>query len=311
METRAHHVLIGLFTLIAVAAALLFAFWLGRSSEGDYKEYVVLFNETVNGLSQGSPVQYSGIRIGDVEDLGLDPHDPRRVVAHIRVRADTPIKRDTRARLSIAGVTGASRIQLSSGTPESPELVGEKGQPPVIVADPSPISQLMANGEDLLTGVSQALANVNRMLSAENAERISRTLDNLQQATGVIADQRDEIRMAVGQLAKVSQQASGTLEQTTALLRNVNGLVDDQGRSILQRADHTMASLQESSLRLDKILQTNSDSLANGLQGLGELGPAIRELRDTLASLRQVTHGLNENPVRYLMGRENAEEFEP
>ncbi len=31
METRAHHVLIGLFTVLVVGAALMFALWLGKS----------------------------------------------------------------------------------------------------------------------------------------------------------------------------------------------------------------------------------------------------------------------------------------
>src|SRR5690606_11568534 len=86
METRAHHVLIGLFTLLAAAAAIFFAIWLSNaSSSRAYNEYVVVFNETVTGLSTGSAVQYSGIRIGDITRLRLDPEDPRRVLANIRI----------------------------------------------------------------------------------------------------------------------------------------------------------------------------------------------------------------------------------
>ena len=40
METRAHHVLIGLFTVIVVAAALLFGLWLAKSStDRQFAEY--------------------------------------------------------------------------------------------------------------------------------------------------------------------------------------------------------------------------------------------------------------------------------
>ena len=31
METRAHHILIGLFTLLGIGAALLFVLWLGKT----------------------------------------------------------------------------------------------------------------------------------------------------------------------------------------------------------------------------------------------------------------------------------------
>ena len=92
METRAHHVLIGLFTVIVVAGALLFGLWLAKSSvDTEFKDYEVVFNEAVSGLSRGSPVQYSGIKVGDVISLRLDPKDPRRVLARIRLAGDTPV----------------------------------------------------------------------------------------------------------------------------------------------------------------------------------------------------------------------------
>ena len=45
METRAHHVMIGLFTVLAVGGALLFALWLGKSSmDREYNYYEISFN---------------------------------------------------------------------------------------------------------------------------------------------------------------------------------------------------------------------------------------------------------------------------
>src|SRR5450830_935091 len=114
METRAHHVLIGCFTLLAVAGALLFSLWLARArGDQDLRFYTVVFNEAVSGLSRGSAVQHSGIKVGDVVRLSLDPADPRRVLARIRVDGHIPIRKDTSAALSLTGITGTSVIQLS------------------------------------------------------------------------------------------------------------------------------------------------------------------------------------------------------
>ena len=53
METRARHVLIGLFTLIVAALAVLFALWLGRSEHSrDFHLYDIAFEEAVSGLSR-------------------------------------------------------------------------------------------------------------------------------------------------------------------------------------------------------------------------------------------------------------------
>src|SRR5690606_13238633 len=103
METRAHHVLIGAFTLLVVAAALAFVLWLAKShTDQDYGVYDVVFNEAVTGLSKGGGVQYRGITVGEVTQLSLAPDDPRKVIARIRVAGQTPIKVDTHAKLALA-----------------------------------------------------------------------------------------------------------------------------------------------------------------------------------------------------------------
>ncbi|MNH11001.1 mce related protein [compost metagenome] len=304
--------MIGLFTVIVVTAALLFGLWLAKSSvDTEFKDYEVVFNEAVSGLSQGSSVQYSGIKVGDVISLRLDPKDPRRVLARIRLAGDTPVKEDTQAKLALTGVTGTSIIQLSGGTPQSPTLKGKDGNLPTIVASPSPIARLLNDSEDLMAGVSTLMHNANLMFSTENIERISNTLEHLEQTTGAIADQRGDIRQTMQQLASVGKQANTMLEQTTALMRNANGLLNEHGKEALGSAEQAMKSLQESSATLNKLITANQDSLNSGMQGLNGLGPAVREMRETLSSLRTITTRLEANPSGYLLGSDKTKEFTP
>ncbi|MCY1280096.1 virulence factor Mce family protein [compost metagenome] len=312
METRAHHVLIGLFTVLLSAAALLFGLWLAKSSNDQaYKLYDVIFTEAVTGLSEGATVQYSGIRVGDVLTLRLDPKDPRKVRARIRVFQDTPVRQDTRAKMTLTGVTGIAIIQLSSGSPSSPPLEGEEGEIPVIPTIPSPLSALLASGGDIVFNINTLVENATRVLSPENVDRFSRTLDHIDRATGVVAEQRDDIRRTVQELARASQQASETLANASKLLASTNQLVSSQGPEIMREAQRTLASLQSSSEKIDRLLGDNYDALNGGLGGFNEIGPAVRELRETLQSLRGVTRRLEENPANYLLGRERTKEFQP
>ncbi|MGC1548959.1 MAG: MlaD family protein [Rhodanobacter sp.] len=312
METRAHHVLIGLFTVIVVGAALLFGLWLAKSSaDKAFNYYDVVFNEAVTGLSKGGAVQYNGIKVGDVAQLKLDPTDPRKVLALIRVAGDTPMKKDTHAKLALTGVTGLSIIQLSGGSPTSPPLVSEDGSVPVIVADPSPLTQLLANGEDLMTNINEVVARTSQLLSAENVQRITRTLDHLDQTTGAIAEQRGDIRALLQQLALASRNANATLVQTQELVRNANGMMNGQGKATLDSARASMASLERATASIDHLLNDNRDALNSGLQGLSNLGPAVRDMREALDSLRTISNQLNDNPARYLLGRDKTKEFRP
>ena len=312
METRAHHVLIGLFTVIAVAGALLFALWLGKSSmDREYAYYDVGFNQAVSGLSSGSSVEYSGIKVGDVTQLWLEPDDPRKVRARIRVYGGTPIKEDTRARLALANITGSMVIQLHGGTPQSPQLQGDPDNPPLIVADPSPLNALLENGEDLLTNINNLLLGANQMFSEENTTRISQTLAHLEQTTRVLSEQRGDLGAALSQFASIGEQANATLAQLNELTRNANGLLDEHGKGLLQSAQQSMTALERTTTRLDELLAENQGALNNGMQGFNELAPAINELRTTLGALRRVTQRLEDNPSGFLLGRDKIEEFTP
>lgn len=305
MEPRAHHVLIGLFAVLLLGAALGFALWLSKaSSEREFNDYDVIFTEAVSGLSQGSAVQYSGIKVGDVVSLDLDPEDPRRVRAHIRVVASAPIKQDTRARLSITGITGAALIQLYSGTPQSPLLKSQDERRAQILADPSPLARLMANGEDLVIGVTRLLERANQLLSEENLGRIARTLAHIEQTSAGLAEQRDALRQALQQMSSAAQEA-------TTLMRNANGLLDGQGREALASAKRLLASLERSSATLEQLLAGNRASLDGGMQGLGELGPTLVELRATLSALRTFSQRLEQDPAGYLLRSDGIQEFQP
>ena len=312
METRAHHVLIGLFTVVAVGCALLFALWLGKSSmDREYSYYDIGFSQAVSGLSSGSSVEYSGIKVGDVVQLWLEPDDPRKVRARIRVYGGTPIKTDTQARLALANITGSMVIQLHGGTPESPRLKGDPDNPPLIVADPSSLSALLENGEDLMSNINNLLLSANQIFSEENTTRLSRTLEHLEQATSVLSDQRGDLAQTLQQFNQLSQQANTVMGELSSLARNANGLLDEQGRSVLDSAAHSMKALDRTTARLDTLLEDNRGALNNGMQGFNELGPAINELRTTLGALRRVTQRLEDNPSGFLLGRDKLQEFNP
>ena len=55
----------------------------------------------------------------------------------------------------------------------------------------------------------------------------------------------------------------------------------------------------------------NRAPLDGGMRGLAEIGPAVAELRTTLASLRTITRQLESRPADYLLGLEPTKEFTP
>ena len=306
METRAHHVLIGAFTLVVVALVVLFALWLGKTSlNRQYHYYDIVFTESVTGLSKGSPVQYNGIQIGEVSQLKLDPRDPRKVLARIQVAADTPIKVDTRAKLGLLGLTGVAFVQLTGGAPTSRPLMPTQEVPvPVIKSETSALSALLASGSDVVTSINGILVRLGKIISDENVARINATLKHINQTTSALADERDDLRELI-------KQAAGASKQLNQTLAGANQLVNGPGRETLDRAASAMASLQKTTQTLDALLTENQGSLQSGLRGVDQIGPTLRELRSTLRDIHQLTDKLQANPAGYLLGRDHASEFTP
>lgn len=312
MEPRAHHILIGTATLVAIAAALLFALWLnGSGQQRDSKQYDIVFNEAVTGLSVGNAVNYSGIRVGEVASLSLDPVDPRKVWARIRVASDIPITDTTRARLTLANITGAAIIQLTSGPPGGTPLKGRGGKTPVIVAEPSPFSQLRTNSEELLANISLLVENASKVLSDENTSRLSRILDNIDTATGAVADQKDAISQGIAELAEASHTLRNSLNTTAALVDRFNASYEAHGDNLFSKAGQSLDAIQQLSGKLEQLVDDNRGAIGQGAQGLAELGPAIAELRQTLDALNGIARQLEEDPTGYLLGGEKIREYTP
>lgn len=313
METRAHHVLIGLFTVLVIGAALLFALWLAKAdSDRQFEVYDIVFQEAVTGLSRGSTVEFNGIRIGEVTGLRLDPQDAHRVIARVRVDSEAPVRTDTRARLVPAGITGISIIRLTSGDDAaSAKLQGRDDEVAQIIATPSPMSRLLADGEDVVFNVNELLIQARALFSADNVAGIGRTLQNLEQTTAGLAAQREDVSEALRQLTLASQQANAALAEATRAMGAANRLIDVQGTRTLDSAERSMQAFERAMITLDSLVADNRGQLDSGMRGLAELGPAIGELRSTLASLRTITRQLEDRPADYLLGLEPTKEFTP
>jgi len=312
METRAHHVLIGLFTLAGLLAALFFGIWLVQSGQQqETRRYRVVFNEAVTGLTVGSLVQYNGLRVGEVKQLQLDPADPRRVLADMEVSSVTPINQGTRARLAIANITGAANILLSTDNPQAPALERPKEGPPVIEADPSPIGALLGNGEALLTGVNELVEQGAELLSPENIDRIGRIIHNLEQVSEELVESRSGVGEMLDNLSTTAEEAQKVLQAATQLISHADRLLSDQGAPMVVDGRRAMQSLAQSGEQLERLLSRNASALDNGLQGMAEIGPVMQELQRSLGTLNRILSRLEEDPAAYLTGRPPAPEFTP
>ena len=307
METRANHVLIGLFTILVTLLGVVFALWAANyAANRDWDEYDVIFKEAVTGLGTGGTVQYNGINVGEVRKLSLDPEDPRKVIARIRLAADTPVKIDTKAKLAFIGLTGVAQIQLSGGLPESPRLLPTPDRKePVIPTQPSALQNIAEAANDIVE-------RLRTVLSDQNIERISGTLDDVHQVTSTIAAQKEDVAGLIRNLRDATAQLNITLGKAQGSLDTIDKQVVQNLPELMAKLDRTLATLESAAKNANGVIADNREAVASFSQnGLAQVGPTLAELRELMRDLRRVTSRLDRNPGGYVTGRNRPEEFDP
>ena len=312
MEPRAHHLIIGLFTIIAFGAALIFSLWLAKSSaDREWAYYEIVFDHAVSGLAEGNPVLYSGVQVGDVMALTLDSENPGRVRVLVRVDQSVPIRDNTKAGLVLANITGSMSVQFSGGTPDRPVLKGDRDNPPVIVAAPSAFNSLLTNGEQLLAKADLLLTNATKLLSGDNLENMAAIAQNTREATNALITRREQLSALLDRFDAAGTRAEEAAIKVSRVSDNANELLQTDGRRVLKSMDKTLEVIYTTMSRIDQLTRDNRGAMDSGLQGMGELAPALRELRSTLRSLNQFTRRLEQYPTGTLFGNETMKELAP
>lgn len=321
METKASHLWVGVFTLTAVIAGLLFMLWASKSmSEADWNEFEVVFTGAVTGLSEGGAVRFNGIPVGTVRHLRIDPKDPGRVVAQIRVARETPVKIDTTAQLRLSGMTGITFILLTGGAPGSPPLTQPgPGGLPRIVADTSALETLVAASEGIAAKTNAAIERILEFLSEDNARYIGQSLENLENFTGTLADQSESMERLIQQLEQGSaslvdlmQSANQLTERLTQSVDRIDGEFAEMLPELSGDLQAAAQAMSNSLMRADRIMAENEAALAAfGSEGLSQLGPTLQELRTLVRDLSRVSARFERNPASFLLGREPLQEYQP
>ena len=105
--------LIGAVVVAVAVAFLAFAYY--RTGSGSLSGYEVLARlPKVDGLGIGTDVRISGIKVGSVSDLVLDPKN-YLVTVHMNVRSDIKLPTDSSMMITSSGILGSSYLSIAPG----------------------------------------------------------------------------------------------------------------------------------------------------------------------------------------------------
>jgi len=283
-DDQLNYAIVGAFVIAVIAGLVAWiAVLAGRTGATD--AYRVHF-ANVMGLSSGTQLLYEGYPIGMIEDVEPTARDGRQVFRlDVRVQRGWRIPEDSLATITASGLLSAVVVNVRAGSSttyldpgdeipslESPDLfaamssvaadVGE-----LIQGDLKPMLDTLADGGPEIVGdleaftkkLNETMAQVDGILSGENARRIESILENLESTSASFA------------------VASGELEQTRLrvdeLLDSVNVLVEENRRPI----GESVADLNESLESVSRHIEAIAYNLEVTTRNMNEFSRQIRE----------------------------------
>ena len=280
METKANYVLIGFFTLGMLASAFAFVHWfrsIGKSTVS--ANYHVVFQGPVGGLRTGASVLFNGMRVGEVSDLQLNRHDPKQVIATVKIDANTPVRSDTVVGLDFQGLTGIANIALKGGDPAAGPLPEGSDGMAVLTAE-------VGATQDISAAVREVLRKVDVFIT-ENSSQVHTSLVNIEAFTETLKKNSEKIDRIMDGADRAVASADRVFQNADRAMKGIEKLTGngDEPGEIAE----TLRSYKNLAEDIDKKTLKNFDAL-------------LADGRRTLATIDIAVKNFDRNPQRIIFG---------
>lgn len=117
MQQRIVEIFVGLFVLLALVAMLVLALRVSGLTDLDSgRGYEVIAEfDNIGGLKIGAPLSIAGVKVGEIDEIRLDPETFRAEVVMEIYSPTTKIPTDSSASILTAGILGAQYVGLTPG----------------------------------------------------------------------------------------------------------------------------------------------------------------------------------------------------
>ncbi len=328
-QQRALYFRVGLLVVAGLALAAGFLVFLAGNRFGTqvviYETYV---RESVQGLDVGAPVKYRGVSLGRVTEIGLvsatyrapqgEPFAGAFQMVLLRFEVnlgsvgetapelDQAVQQGFRVRLASQGLTGLAYLEMDFLAADRFPAEQPPWEPryPFIPAAPSTVAQVQSAAQMLLQ-------RLERVDLAGLIDNLSGLLTDLRRETNE-GDFGEALHEAAQLLKRLNQAGSeGDLPGAVADIRAVAAearslLSSREVRGTLASANQAMVEIRNAAARLPASLAALETTLrsARGATGdlVSDLEPILRDLRSTVANLRDTTELLRRYPSQAIFG---------
>ncbi|MEO0410935.1 MAG: MlaD family protein [Pseudomonadota bacterium] len=288
METRAHHLLIGMVTLLGIGGALGFIIYLARLDiDREYQTYKIFFTDSVVGLNTGASVRYNGVPVGSVTSIQLNRDDPTKVRVLVNIDESVPINQGIEAELAALGLTGVAYVELTGGDANRPMITKVKGEDfPIIPSGQSALQEVFRGAPDLLKEATIAVQRVSALLNEENQAEISGILRNVNSFSEGMAESTEEIQNIIKNMDETIEDFRGAARSINNLSASAEKVLTEDAQALIDQAE---AATQRAGTLMAELRNAVEENRSNIRQFTSA---ALPEATRLMADIRRLTTSL-------------------
>lgn len=283
---------IGVFAVIVILVAWWGIKWLqGQDLFKSYNNYYILYEEVSRDLKVSSRVYISGVNVGTVSDIELQPDRKVRVEISVEDKYAAAIA-DNSLALITEGLMGGAQIEIQAGdgacAVDGAMLPGE--------LDKGLMGLIADKATQLIDGIDATIKNLNEILEG-NKDALGNMIANIESMTAsldvILADVGGDVDGMISDLRTFTSALSSNTERLDSMLANLDSFTGDLAESdIINQVDATLDSLNDV-VGLLKDSEGSIGKLLNDNELYDQLTLAGNNLAVLLDDLKQ-------NPMRYV-----------
>jgi paraquat-inducible protein B len=335
-QGRVSPALIGAFVLGALLLGLGAVFYLSNSGFATQSsKYILYFQSDIKGLQVGSPVNFRGVKIGQVESMSITYESQTRqfripvIISidsskvgfddvqrqmHGLFELNTLIREGLRARLNLQSlVTGKLEVELDFAPDTEARLVGKGDSYPEIPTVQSNMEKIASAFEELpmeriTRRVTEMLDSVDKLLANGEIPRMIESFIQITQRLDSISSQLEK------QTPELLSGSRSTIEETRTLIRDLTDatremrvLIHASGKQLdtaFAGWNSTMASGQAALGEVKQAAGSAHEVMRRDSPIVSEMNSALRELAAAARSIRIMSEYLERHPDALLRGKQ-------
>lgn len=305
--TRAQRVRLGIFVGVGLAVLAGGLIILAGMSLGEQRDpYTIRYDDggvTLSGLEIGSPVKYSGIRVGRVDVIRIDPKDVGVVIVEISLNEGTPVATDSKASLGSMGITGLKYIELTRGSKGA--VIRKPGD--TIPPGMSTLDGLANQAGEIAEKVNSALDRVNEFVGPDMKQRVASVLDRtdklLETTEATIAENRASMKTFSTNLAAASVRFDDISLRVDSMLLGAQPHFERavrDGAKTLRNVRDTSGELSGFLTESRKAMGSADKLMSSGnialMQSRESLVDGLRDLRVAAENFKDFSRRIREDP---------------